>query len=92
MYSFFIKNFDLNEIPHADTFRAISDNFSSENENTLIALLNILCRLVSQLKDFKDFLKKAAFAEFKTKIDTLKYHKNKSVQQLVEDVYFLLDK
>lgn len=71
-------------------FKALSDNFSSDNENTLIAVLNILCRLISIDKEFQEFLKKSAFQEFKTRIDTLKYHKNQSVQQLVEDVYFLL--
>lgn len=82
----------MTEFPQADTFRALSENFSSDNENTVVAILNVLCRLISKEKEFKDFLRKAAFTEFKTKIDTLKYHKNKSAQLLVEDAYFLLDK
>ena len=73
-------------------FKGIANNFGSDNENTLIALLNIMCRLISKDKDFKEFVSKTAFTDFKTRVDTLKYHKNKSVQELVEDIYFLLDK
>ena len=52
-------------------FRGIANNFGSDNENTLIALLNIMCRLISKDKDFKEFVSKTAFTDFKTRVDTL---------------------
>lgn len=88
----FTDSFPFSEVPDKDMFKALSENFSSDNENTVIALLNILCRLMSKSDSFKNYLKKTVFAEFKTKIDTLKYHKNTTVQKLVEDIYLLLDK
>ncbi len=88
----FTEGFEYNEVPDQELFKALSENFSSDNENTVIALLNIMCRLISKSSSFKDYLKKQVYAEFKTKVDTLKYHKNQTVQKLVEDVYLLLDK
>ena len=86
----FVESFEFNEIPDQDIFKALADNFSSDNENTLVALLNILCRLITKGPTFKEYLKKSVYNDMKTRLDTLKYHKNITVQKMVEDVYFLL--
>lgn len=88
---FLIKNVEFEEFPKADTLKAVTSIFSSDTENTLIASLNVICRLIQKDAEFKAYVKKAGFTELKTKLDFLKYHKNKSVQILVEDAYFLLD-
>ena len=82
---------EFEEFPKADTLKAITGNFGSENENTLVASLNVICRFIQKDKEFKEYVKKAGATELKTKLDFLKYHKNKSVQLLVEDAYFLLE-
>ena len=87
----FFEGFNSAEVPKEDLFKAISENFASENEDTLIALLNILCRLAATSKDFKEYLKKTVFTELKTRVDTLKYHKNTTVQAFVEDLYLILE-
>ena len=86
----FLESFEFSEVPDQEIFKALAENFSSDNENTLVAILNILCRLITKAPTFKDHLKKSAFTDLKTRIDTLKYHKNVTVQKMVEDVYFLL--
>lgn len=82
---------EFDEFPKADTLKAVTGVLSSDNENTLVAALNVICRLIHKDKDFREYVKKAGFTELKTKLDFLKYHKNKSVQTLIEDAYFLLD-
>lgn len=86
----FVSELDFAEVPKEETYKTLVDSFSSENENTVIGILNILCRLVSKDPGFKDFLKKSVLAEFKAKLDALMYHKAKTVQYLVEDVLLLL--
>ena len=86
----FVGQLDFAEVPKEETYKSLVENLSSENENTVIAILNCLCRLVSKDAGFRDFIKKSFLGEFTAKLSALKYHKAKTVQFLVEDVQLLL--
>lgn len=86
----FVSELDFAELPKEETYKALTENLASENENSVIAILNALCRLLAKDPGFKDFVKKSVLGEFKAKLDALKYHKAKTVQFLVEDVALLL--
>lgn len=86
----FIEDLDFTEIPKPDMYRVLSGNLSSDVDNTVIALLNIFCRLISKDKEFQNYIKKDVYSDFKVKIDTLKYHREKTVQLLVDDALLLL--
>lgn len=85
------KDIILEELPSDETYRALADNLSTDNEDSLLAILNILCKLVANSSEFKQHLNKFCLHELKTKLEGLKYHKNKNIQLMIEDVFFLLN-
>ena len=68
---------------------AFSTNISTDNENTTIATLNILCRLT---KDNKDLIArvKSELSTLTAQLDGLKLHKNDVIRQFAEDLQFVL--
>jgi len=70
--------------------KALSENLSSENENTVLAILNLFCKFLESWPEYRQLAQGAARAELKTKLDFLKYHKSDGVKLLVEDVFLLL--
>lgn len=87
----FVPEFPFEEIPREELVTTFGDTLSSENENTVVAILNSFCRLIKSDSDFKTFFKKSGLALIKAKFDTLKYHSSQIVKDFVEDIYFLLE-
>lgn len=63
---------------------------SSDNENTVLAVLNLVCKFLESWPEWTEFARGNGRGELKTKLDFLKYHKSDGVKLLVEDVFLLL--
>lgn len=69
-------------------FSAMAENLNSPTENTVIASLNVLCRLSYKNGDLIAYIKKEN-PSLVTKLQGLKFSQNEVVSKFAEDLLFI---